>query len=126
MLATSHGPSPSGRSTRSNTRPVTPRPRGVTPWGVFFPLDSPGSRPDNDRPMGLSLPVGARRTAMTGLALILGVAAALPARAQSPPAVVRVALLPQWVIQQHRGIGGALSPELRSAVDGGVVDRTVF
>src|SRR5262249_20411042 len=37
-----------------------------------------------------------------------------------------LALLSQWVVQQHRGLGGALSPVLRSAIEGGVVDRTVF
>ncbi len=76
--------------------------------------------------MGLSIPVGARRAAVAGLALTLGLAAALPARAQSSSTVLRLTLLPQWVIQQHRGLGGALSPDLRGALDGGVVDRTVF
>jgi hypothetical protein len=76
--------------------------------------------------MGLSIPGVAQRVAMVGLAVALGTAVALPARAQSPPAVLRLALLPQWVIQQHRGFGGALSPDLRGAIDGGVVDRTVF
>ena len=76
--------------------------------------------------MGLSVSVTARRVAIAGCVLILGVVAAAPIRAQSAPAFVRVALLPQWVVQQHRGIGGALSPDLRGAIDGGVVDRTVF
>jgi hypothetical protein len=76
--------------------------------------------------MGLSIAVGARRAAVAGLALTLGLAAALPVRAQSSSAVLRLALLPQWVIQQHRGFGGALSPDLRGALAGGVVDRTVF
>jgi hypothetical protein len=38
---------------------------------------------------------------------------------------VRLALLPQWAIQQHRA-GRGLNPALRDAVDKGVVDRTVF
>ena len=76
--------------------------------------------------MGLSVPVATRRVAMAGLALTLGLAAVLPTRAQSPPGVLRLALLPQSVVQRHRGVGGALSPDLRGAIDGGVVDRTVF
>lgn len=45
---------------------------------------------------------------------------------QGARGVLYVALLPQWVIQQHREVSGALGPGLREAVDGGVVDRTVF
>ena len=71
-------------------------------------------------------PGAARRLAMAVLALTLGVVPTLPVRAQAPPSVVRLALLPQWIIMQHRGPGGALTPDLRAALDGGVVDRTVF
>jgi hypothetical protein len=61
------------------------------------------------------------------LAGILGIGVGLPAvRAQTPSGVVRLALVPQWVIQQHRAVGGPLSPVLREALDGGVVDRTVY
>jgi len=67
-----------------------------------------------------------RRLLVTGLAAALGIGAALPAWAQATPGVLRLALLPQWAIQQHRGAGGSLSPALREAVEGGVVDRTVF
>jgi hypothetical protein len=70
----------------------------------------------------------AHRVMLSGLALTLGMVIALSAHAQSPtqPAVIRLALLPQWVTQQYRGAGGALSPDLRAAIDKGVVDRTVF
>jgi hypothetical protein len=76
--------------------------------------------------MGLTVRVVARRAALATCALTLGMVAAAPARAQSPPTVLRLALLPQWVVQQHRGFDGTLSPDLRRAIDGGVVDRTVF
>jgi hypothetical protein len=57
------------------------------------------------------------------LVAVVAVREPAPARAQAPsPAVVRVALLPQWTVQQHRGASGVL----REALDGGVVDRTVF
>jgi hypothetical protein len=62
---------------------------------------------------------------MLGLAAIV-LGAAAPGTAQGTAGVLRVALLPQWAIQQHRASGGALGPALREAVDGGVVDRTVF
>jgi hypothetical protein len=68
-----------------------------------------------------------RRLAMVGLAATLGVGVGLPAgHAQAPTSVLRLAFLPQWAVQQHRGAGGSLNPALREAVDGGVVDRTVF
>ena len=72
--------------------------------------------------------VSAYRVMLSGLALTLGMAIALSAHAQSStqPVVIRLALLPQWVTQQYRGVGGALSPDLRAALDKGVVDRTVF
>jgi hypothetical protein len=64
---------------------------------------------------------------MTGGVMALGLIAvaigtAAPGWAQGPSGVLRVALLPQWTIQQH----GPLNPVLRQAVEGGVVDRTVF
>jgi hypothetical protein len=70
-----------------------------------------------------------RRLAIVVLAGVLGIGGALSAvRAQTPPGVVRLALVPQWVIQQHRAgvVGGPLSSVLREALDGGVVDRTVY
>jgi hypothetical protein len=67
-----------------------------------------------------------RRLLVLSVAVAAGVGAAPPAWPQAPPAVLRLALLPQWAIQQHRGVSGVLSPVLREAVEGGVVDRTVF
>jgi hypothetical protein len=67
----------------------------------------------------------ARGVATLGLAVIV-LEGAAPGTAQGTGGVLRVALLPQWAIQQHRASGGALSQALREAVDGGVVDRTVF
>src|SRR5262245_39649913 len=69
------------------------------------------------------MPITVRRLAVVGLLLVaaLGPGAAVRSSAQVPPPVVRVALLPQWVIQQHRSL-----PALAAAVEGGVVDRTVF
>jgi hypothetical protein len=66
--------------------------------------------------------ITARRVVILGLVMTgaLGVMV-LPTRAQAPPRVVRVALLPQWVIQQHRAL-----PVLADAIENGVVDRTVF
>ena len=59
-----------------------------------------------------------------GLATMVWVAAghSVCAQAQATPGVLRLALLPQWVVQQHRGAGS----QLLEAVEGGVVDRTVF
>jgi hypothetical protein len=67
-----------------------------------------------------------RRTVILGVAAVAARGLARPARAQAPPATLRLALLPQWVIQQHRSAGGAFSPALRDALEGGVVDRTVY
>lgn len=39
---------------------------------------------------------------------------------------LRLAFLPQWAIQKHRSAGMLQGPSLWEAVDGGVVDRTVF
>jgi hypothetical protein len=76
--------------------------------------------------MGLRVLIGGRRLAIVGLAGALGVGLGLAvAWAQVSPSVVRLAFVPQWVIQQHRA-RGALNPALREAVEGGVVDRTVF
>jgi hypothetical protein len=55
------------------------------------------------------------------LVTAFGMGAAVSSHAQAPAPVVRVALLPQWVIQQHRSL-----PALAEAIEGGVVDRTVF
>jgi hypothetical protein len=72
------------------------------------------------RPTGSS---AARGLAILGLALAGGVGPETCAGAQqAAPGIVRLALLPQWAVQQHRGNGGSLL----EAIDGGVVDRTVF
>lgn len=60
------------------------------------------------------------------LALTLPLGGAGLTRAQGATATVRIALLPQWVVNQHRAGQGFLRPGLRSAVDDGVVDRVVF
>ena len=70
--------------------------------------------------------IAVRRLAVVGLAVTLVLGATGLGRAQAPPGVIRLALLPQWVIQQHRVTGRSLNPVLRDAIDGGVVDRTVF
>jgi hypothetical protein len=69
------------------------------------------------------MPITVRRVAISGLVLAaaLGMAGAFPGHAQTPVRVVRVALLPQWIIQQHRSL-----PALFEAIEGGVVDRTVY
>jgi hypothetical protein len=71
--------------------------------------------------MGLT----ARRLGVVGILAAIGGGVPLIAWAQAT-SVVRVALLPQWTIQQHRGAGGGANGALRAALDGGVVDRTVF
>ncbi len=76
--------------------------------------------------MAPRLSIAVRRLAALGLTVALAIGVAGPVRAQGPPEVVRLALLPQWVIQQHRAGGSSASPALREAIDGGVVDRTVF
>jgi hypothetical protein len=48
------------------------------------------------------------------------------AAAQPAPATLRLALVSQWVVEQHRGSGGAPGADLISALDGGVTDRPVF
>jgi hypothetical protein len=65
------------------------------------------------------------------LAAVVWLGAASAARAQAADVTLRVALLPQWVVNQHRvgapvGSQGAVSPQLGSALDAGVVDRVVF
>ena len=71
----------------------------------------------------------ARRWRGMGLLLVLGVVATGAALAQGG-AVLRIALVPRWVLDQHRaaavGSRGALVPAFRSALDAGVVDRVVF
>ena len=69
------------------------------------------------------MPITVRRVAVCGLflAAALGITGAFPGHAQTPARVVRVALLPQWMIQQHRSL-----PALSEAIEGGVVDRTVY
>ncbi len=65
--------------------------------------------------------IARRHVVIHGLVLTLGLSWAVSSHPQTPPRVVRVALLPQWVIQQH-----AARPLLAEAIAGGVVDRTVF
>jgi hypothetical protein len=64
-----------------------------------------------------------RCVAVLGLFVVtaLGLGAAVSSHAQAPSPVVRVALVPEWVILQHRSL-----PALAEAIEGGVVDRTVF
>lgn len=76
---------------------------------------------------------GLRRPTVVGLGVILGLGAigVLIARAQPSPLPVRIALVSQWVVNQHRPGGffrssSAWSPAFRTALDGGVVDRVVF
>jgi hypothetical protein len=56
-----------------------------------------------------------------GFLTVVGGGLALAAWGQPSAPVLRIALLPQWTIQQHK-----VGPALRTAIDGGVVDRTVF
>jgi hypothetical protein len=64
------------------------------------------------------------------LLLLLAAGAGLPwiVAAQSGAPTVRLAMLPQWSVNQHRmgGVTAPVRPELRVALDGGVVDRPVF
>lgn len=67
------------------------------------------------------------------LLLLLGALAAAPVVVPAQPGTlgVRLALVQQWSVSQHRGgagwtAGGALLPEFRTALDTGVVDRPVF
>lgn len=76
--------------------------------------------------MAPRISIAVRRLVVLGLTAALGIGVTGPVRAQGPPDVVRLALLPQWVIQQHRTGGSSANPALREAIDGGVVDRTVF
>ena len=53
------------------------------------------------------------------------------AGSQPAPLTIRLALLPQWSVNQHRGGAGwgsrgPLTPDFRTALAGGVVDRPVF
>jgi hypothetical protein len=71
------------------------------------------------RPSAGSVP--ARVVAILALTVAAGVETERSGWAQAPSGVLRLALLPQWTVQQHRG-----QPALREAVERGVVDRTVF
>ncbi|HEV8673302.1 MAG TPA: hypothetical protein VGX21_04590 [Methylomirabilota bacterium] len=62
-------------------------------------------------------------TLLLGLALLTG---AVPLAAQPAATPLRLALVSQWVIAQHRASGHSLAPELRHALDAGVVERPVF
>jgi hypothetical protein len=71
-----------------------------------------------------------RTLARTILPGLLAVVATLPwmVAAQPAPLAVRLALLPQWSVSQHRagGVSAPVRAELRAALDRGVVDRPVF
>jgi hypothetical protein len=61
--------------------------------------------------------------------LVLLAVGPLAVRAQTAPLTLRLALLPQWSVNQHRSswsVQSAVTPVLRQALDGGVVDRAVF
>jgi hypothetical protein len=66
----------------------------------------------------------------TTLLVLLAAAVTTPwiVAAQSGPPALRLALLPQWSVNQHRaGVFSApVRAELRTALDRGVVDRPVF
>jgi hypothetical protein len=68
--------------------------------------------------------------ARTTLLLLLAAGAGAPwiVAAQSGAPAVRLAMLPQWSVNQHRlgGVTAPIRPELRAALDAGVVDRPVF
>jgi hypothetical protein len=66
----------------------------------------------------------ATRVLLLVLAGVLGLAPLLTV-AQPGSLTLRLASIQQWSVSQHRA-GGRLSPELRAALDGGVVDRPVF
>lgn len=67
-----------------------------------------------------------RRSLVLGLGGLVLSTSRRRAAAQAWGGTLRVALVPQWVIQQHRAAGGILSPGLAEALESGVVDRTVF
>jgi hypothetical protein len=69
-----------------------------------------------------------RAAASVSLGVLIALAAlvAAPGHAQGPSGILRVTLLSQWTIQQHRGGGTGVDPALGRALHDGVVDRTVF
>jgi hypothetical protein len=70
----------------------------------------------------------ATRIVLLSMLALLGVGP-LAVGAQTAPLTLRLALVPQWSVNQHRSSWAAQSPvtpELRRALDGGVVDRAVF
>ncbi len=70
------------------------------------------------------------RPGLVSLSLVVAVLMAGLATASAQPVTgsVRIALVPQWVVSQHRGPAGpgAMTPEFQAALDRGVVNRTVF
>jgi hypothetical protein len=61
--------------------------------------------------------------------LVLLAVGPLSLGAQTAPLTLRLALLPQWSVNQHRSswsVQSSVTPELRRALEGGVVDRPVF
>ena len=69
---------------------------------------------------------GSRWLLLLVFAAFLAAGGVAGAVAQSSGATLRLAFLPEWVLEQHRRMGGAVRPELRAALDRGVVDRVVF
>jgi hypothetical protein len=70
-----------------------------------------------------------RRLAVLSVVVPLAIAlGSTPGAAQPAPATIRVALLPAWVTAQHHlgSIAGPAAPELRAALDSGVVEGPVF
>ncbi len=69
------------------------------------------------------------KRAIASVLLTLGAGVGL-AQAQPAPVTLRIALVPQWNVNQHRvpvfGFHRRLAPQFRAALDGGVVDHVVF
>lgn len=74
---------------------------------------------------------GSRLSAALCAALALLALAPWIARSQPAPLAIRLALVSQWSVNQHRGGAawgsqGPVTPDIRTALDRGVVDRPVF
>lgn len=68
---------------------------------------------------------GGKRPGFSGLAILGLLLSTVGALAEA--ASIKIALLSQWSVNQHRsGWQGSLVPALRTALEGGVVDRTVL
>lgn len=73
--------------------------------------------------MKTASPSAKRAVLLVSIALA---AAPLVAGAQPGSLTLRLASIQQWSVNQHRAGPGQLLPELRAALDAGVVDRPVF